>query len=72
MVVKWCSTCAITRVVKLVLREELMKLQGPAVEVKESKDVGTQTRQKLRRKGRTRRMLAFQLMLIVKLELLMS
>ena len=54
-----------------------MKLPGPAVEVKESKDVGTQTtRQKLRRKGgwgsRTRRMLAFQLMLTVKRGLPMS
>ena len=77
MVVEWCSSCAITNVVKLVLPEEEMKVLEPAVKVEESKDVGTQTgRQKPRRKGgrgsRTRRMLAFQLMLTVKRGLHMS
>ena len=79
MVVEWCSSCAITRVVKLVLSEEEIKVQEgeegtPDFKVEEKKtscDVCTQTpRQKPRRRGgqgsRTRRMLAYQLMLTVK------
>ena len=83
MVVEWCSSCAITRVVKLVLSEEEIKVLEPALEVERSTtdikmdekkticDVCTQTpRQKPRRRGgrgsRTRRMLAYQLMLTVK------
>ena len=83
MIVEWCSSCAITRVVKLVLSEEEIKVLEPALEVERSTtdfkmdekkticDVCTQTpRQKPRRRGgrgsRTRRMLAYQLMLTVK------
>ena len=85
MVVEWCSSCAITRVVKLVLPEEEVKVVEPAVEVEEktaldeeeersdssARDACTQTpRQKPRRRGglgsRTRRMLAYQLMLTAK------
>ena len=75
-VVEWCSSCAITRVVKLVLPEEGMeeleliadcKVEGEVP----SRDASTQTpRQKQRRRGgrrsRTGRLLAFQLMLSVK------
>ena len=72
-VVEWCSSCAITRVVELVLSEEEIKVEEgtPDFKVEEKKtscDVCTQTpRQKPRRRGgqgsRTRRMLAYQLML---------
>ena len=71
-VVEWCSSCANTRVVKLVLYEEEGKVLEPAVEVERSTvDACTQTpKQRPRRKGgrgsRARRMLAFQLMLTVK------
>ena len=71
-VVEWCSSCANTRVVKLVLYEEEGKVFEPAVEVERSTvDACTQTpKQRPRRKGgrgsRARRMLAFQLMLTVK------
>ena len=73
MVVEWCSSCAITRVVKLILPEEINVLEPP-VEVDEKKgscDAFTQTpRQRPRRRGgrasRARRMLAYQLMLTVK------
>ena len=64
MVVEWCSSCAITRVVKLVLSEEEIKVLEPALEVERSTtdfkmdekkaicDVCTQTpRQKPRRRG---------------------
>ena len=51
MVVEWCSTCAITREVRLVLPEEEMEV----FEVEKSG-----------RGSRTRRMLAFQLMLTAK------
>ena len=64
--VEWCSSCADTRVVKLVLSEEIKVL-----EVETSCDACTQTpRQKPRRRGgqgsRRRRMLSYQLMLTVK------
>ena len=64
--VEWCSSCADSRVVKLVLSEEIKVL-----EVETSCDACTQTpRQKPRRRGgqgsRTRRMLSYQLMLSVK------
>ena len=71
-VVEWCSSCASTRVVKLVLPEEGMKVLEPAVEVEASTaDASTQTpKRRPRRKGgrgsRARRMLAYQLMLTVK------
>ena len=71
-VVEWCSSCASTRVVKLVLPEEGMKVLEPAVEVEASTaDACTQTpKRRPRRKGgrgsRARRMLAYQLMLTVK------
>ena len=71
-VVEWCSSCAFTRVVKLVLPEEGMKVLEPAVEVEASTaDASTQTpKRRPRRKGgrgsRARRMLAYQLMLTVK------
>ena len=84
-VVEWCSSCAITRGVKLVLSEEEIKVieeeRGTTdVKVDEEKtscDVSTQTpRQKPRRRGgqgsRKRRMLAYQLMLTVKRGLPMS
>ena len=63
--VEWCSSCADTRVVKLVLSEEIKVL-----EVETSCDACTQTpRQKPRRRGgqgsRRRRMLSYQLMLTV-------
>ena len=64
--VEWCSSCADTRVVKLVLSEEIKVL-----EVETSCDACTQTpRQNPRRRGgqgsRRRRMLSYQLMLTVK------
>ena len=82
IVMEWCSSCAITREVKLVLPEEI-KLLEPPVEVEESTaanskvdenascDAFTQTpRQRPRRRGgrgsRTREMLAYQLLLTVK------
>ena len=70
--VEWCSSCGSTREVNLVLRREIKE---PGVEVEESTtscDAFTQTppRQRPRRRGgrgsRTRRMLAYQLMLTVK------
>ena len=84
MVVEWCSSCADTRVVKLVLSEEIkaLEVEGSTTnfkvdEEKTSCDVSTQTpRQKPRRRGgqgsRKRRMLAYQLMLTVKRGLPMS
>ena len=65
-IVEWCTSCADTRVVKLVLSEEIKVL-----EVETSCDACTQTpRQKPRRRGgqgsRRRRMLSYQLMLTVK------
>ena len=71
-VVEWCSSCANTRVVKLVLPEEGMEVLEPAAEVEENTtDACTQTpKRRPRRKGgrgsRARRMLAYQLMLTVK------
>ena len=82
IVIEWCSSCAISREVKLVLPEEIEVLEPP-VEVEEgttdtkvdekkvSSDAFTQTpRQRPRRRGgrasRARRMLAYQLMLTVK------
>ena len=66
MVVEWCSSCTITREVKLVLPDEDGKVLEATVH-----DASTQTPQvKRRRRGgrgsRTRRMLAFQLMLTAK------
>ena len=73
--VEWCSSCAETRVVKLVLPEEI-QVPGEVVEStaafsKVSCNAFTQTpRQRPRRRGgrgsRARRMLAYQLMLTVK------
>ena len=74
-VVEWCSSCTITRVVKLVLPEQVKVEESTADskvdEKKVSCDAFTQTpRQRPRRRGgrgsRTRRMLAYQLMLTVK------
>ena len=82
IVIEWCSSCAISREVKLVLPEEIEVLEPP-VEVEEgttdtkvdekkvSSDAFTQTpRQRPRRRGgrasRARQMLAYQLMLTVK------
>ena len=73
--VEWCSSCADSRVVKLVLPEEI-QVHGEVVEStaafsKVSCNAFTQTpRQRPRRRGgrgsRARRMLAYQLMLTVK------
>ena len=73
--VEWCSSCADSRVVKLVLPEEI-QVPGEVVEStaafsKVSCNAFTQTpRQRPRRRGgrgsRARRMLAYQLMLTVK------
>ena len=75
VLVEWCSSCGSTRGVKLVLPK---KFKEPGLEVEESTsevssccDASTQTpRQRPRRRGgrgsRTRRMLAYQLMLTVK------
>ena len=82
IVIEWCSSCAISREVKLVLPEEIEVLEPPVEvvegttdtkvdEKKASSDAFTQTpRQRPRRRGgrasRARRMLAYQLMLTVK------
>ena len=76
MVVEWCSSCADTRAVKLVLPEEEAKGLEPgevktSTDSKVSCDAVTQTpRHRPRRTGgggsRARRMLAYQLMLTVK------
>ena len=76
-VVEWCSSCTNTRVVKLVLQEEEGKVLEPAVDVERSTDACTQTpKRRPRRRGgrgsRTRRMLAYQLMLTIKRGLPMS
>ena len=77
-VVEWCSSCTITRVVKLVLPEEIKVEEGTTVcKVEEedfsceatAKDACTQTPRRRRRGGRgsrMRRLLAFQLMLTQK------
>ena len=70
-VVEWCSSCASTRVVKLVLPEEGMKVLEPAEVEASTADACTQTpKRRPRRKGgrgsRARRMLAYLLMLTVK------
>ena len=75
--VEWCSSCADTRVVKLVLTEEIQVpepgevVESTAAYSKVSCNAFTQTpRQRPRRRGgrgsRARRMLAYQLMLTVK------